>query len=591
MRVPSGLARLSLVLSVTAAAAAPASAGDVGMLVLEGPLAEKPSPFSWLTGDTGATLRGVIDAIDAAAEDDLDGLVIRLKDAQLTTAQIEELGQAMQRFRDSGKRLHVFAEFFTAPEIMLASFADEAILQAGGATMFTGLHMEEMYLADMFAWVGVEPDFVQVGDYKGASESMMNAQPSPKWDAHLNEFLDDVYGNMRRIVSRGRGLSDEQLDDAMRQSFLADGKAAIATGLIDAEVDLPVLGDHLAQAYGSEIEWTDVEPESAESPIDTSNPFAIFSVLSKTPDHSPTRPTIAVLHINGTIVDGDSQPAGLFGQGNTVGSRTIRNTIETIRDEDLIKGVVVRINSPGGSAIASEVMWQGLRRLAETKPVWVSVGDMAASGGYYLAVGGDRIYANTSSIVGSIGVVGGKLATRGLMEDKLHINIVPRSRGPLAGIMGASSPWSDTERAAVRHAMQETYDLFLSRVTAARSGIDVSRTAEGRIFIGARAVELAMVDEIGTLDDAIVDLAADRGLDTYDVMDFPGPKGFEEFLEESFGGFVRSPAAGVRSQFYGVLEAAVGPRAWPAVRDALNALALLRDQPVVLTAPRAIIFR
>ena len=582
----------AIALCAGAAFAVPAAHGaESGMLELEGSLTERPSPFAWLTGDTSPTLRSVIDAIDEAADDrSMDGLVVRLKDAALNTAQIEELGQAMDNFRATGKKIHIFAEFYMGQEILISSFADEAIMQSGGATLFTGLHMEEMYLADMFAWAGIEPDYIQVGDYKGASEAYMNAEPSPAWDAHLDSFLDSMYETMRGHIMSGKDMSGAELDDAMRKAFLGSGASAIESGLIDATVDLPLLEAHLADQYGSEIDWVEVEPEGAESQIDTSNPFAMFSILSSTPDYTPTRPTIAVLHIDGVIMDGDSQPAGFLGQGGSVGSRTIRNTIETIRDEDLIKGVVVRVNSPGGSAIASEVMWQGLQRLSETKPVWVSVGSMAASGGYYIAVGGDKIYANPSSIVGSIGVVGGKLATGGLM-DKVHVNVVERSRGPIAGIMSATAPWNETERQVVREAMVETYEQFVGRVTTARPNVDPSTSAEGRIFVGSDALELNMIDEIGTLADAVGDLAEAQGLSRYDIMDYPGPKGFEEFIEESFGGIIQSPAASIELPLAAMIEKAVGPHAWPAVRDGINAMALMRDRHVLLTSPRVLIFR
>jgi protease-4 len=315
----------------------------------------------------------------------------------------------------------------------------------------------------------------------------------------------------------------------------------------------------------------------------------LLETLFEGPKHEPVKPTIGVIHIEGPIMDGDSSPGGLFG-GATTGSRTIRNALEDLRDQDLIKGVVVRINSPGGSAIASDVIWQGVRRVAEEKPVWVSVGSMAASGGYYIAVSGDKIYVNDNSIVGSIGVVGGKFAMGGLY-DHLKINIVERTRGPRAGLLSAVEPWNKRQKEAVRERMRDVYDRFTSRVTAGREGIDLDKTAEGRLFTGDLAVELKMADKKGTLDDAIADMARVLNLRDYDVMDYPGPKSLDDLLNQMFGGMASAPS--LRPErielLAETLRAAVGEGSWPMVRDVLTGLMLLRDEPVLLIVPRAIV--
>src|SRR5690606_18359825 len=201
-------------------------------------------------------------------------------------------------------------------------------------------------------------------------------------------------------------------------------------------------------------------------------------------------------------------------------------------------------NSPGGSAIASESIWLGLERIAESKPVWVSVGSMAASGGYYIAVAGERIYVNPSSIVGSIGVVGGKPVLGGTY-DKRNINVVSRDRGPAASLMSTVEPWTEQQRTLVRERMTETYELFVERVKAGRRDIEIEKTAEGRLFAGRKAIELNMADRLGGLDVAIRDLAEELSLaeGRYDVMHYPGPKSIEEMLQEMLGGFGLSAPA------------------------------------------------
>lgn len=561
---------------------------EVAMMEIQGSLAEQPSPLAWLeASDSFSTLTGVVNALhDLADDSSADALVIRLKDASLATSQIQEIGAAIREVQASGKKVHIYAENYGNGEILLGSYADETILQAGGAVSLSGLYMEEMFLKDALNWIGVKPDMVQVGDYKGANEMYMRSEPTEAWDQNINQLLDSIYAGMRSTLKSNLDINDAQLDAAMEAGWLADGDAAVQSGLIDTVLDLPLLTEHLEATYRDEIAWSDLEPE-ASTALDPSNPFAMLRMLTTPPDHTPKGQTIAVLHVVGTIIDGESTAGGMLG-GESVGSRTIRRALEDILAEDLIKGVVVRIDSPGGSAIASEVMWQGLRRVAEEKPVWISVGSMAASGGYYTAVGGDKIYVNPASIVGSIGVVGGKFSM-GELYDKLHINIVPRTRGPQAGLFSSVDPWNDRERAFVRAKMTETYNLFVSRVEAGRPGINIARTAEGRLFTGNLAIELGMADEIGSLDDAVTDLAESLGMSRYDVMNYPAPKSFDEVIGEMLGGFVTAP---VRSEL-GIATAVrelLGERAWRQVSNAGRALLNFRQEPVQAVMPQIMLF-
>ncbi|MBL8760573.1 MAG: S49 family peptidase, partial [Phycisphaerae bacterium] len=212
-----------------------------------------------------------------------------------------------------------------------------------------------------------------------------------------------------------------------------------------------------------------------------------------------------------------------------------------------------------------------------------------ASGGYYCAVAGDKIYVNPSSIVGSIGVVGGKIAMQGLY-DTLKVNVVTRSRGPRAAMFRSTAPWSPDELAVVRGKMKETYDLFTSRVTAGRKGIDLGKTAEGRLFTGSVAVGLKMADKVGGLSDAIADMADSLSMSDYEVMDVPGPKPLDEVIRDAMKGFASSPVRGAALEpLAGVIREAVGPHAWPSLRDGVNAMMLLRERGVVLVTPSVIV--
>ncbi|MEQ8770599.1 MAG: signal peptide peptidase SppA [Phycisphaerales bacterium] len=581
-------ALMGLLAAATPAVATP----SVAVIEIEGTPAARSAGMSWL-GEEASTLRDYVETFDTVAYDDeFDGLVIRLKDSALGITQVEELGAAMLRVRDAGKKVHVFAEGYGPGEVMLGSFADEVIVQSGGMVSLPGMHMEEMFLADTLSWLGVEAQLVQVGDYKGANEQMTRSGPSDAWDQNIESLLDGLYESQRMIVGEGRGLDTDALDQAMAVAWWADADDAINAGLIDAAVDLPEIRDHLASTYGDKPRWVK-NPYTIESTLDTSNPFALMTEIfgAGAAKNVIEGPSIAVLHISGTIIDGDSSSGGLLGGGNSVGSRTIRNTIEEILREDDIKGVIVRVDSPGGSAIASEVMWQGIQRLKEEKPVWVSVGSMAASGGYYVLSAGDKVYVNPSSIVGSIGVVGGKYAM-GDLYDKLKINVVERSRGPAAMLNSTARPWTESEQDLIRQKMTETYELFTDRVAAGRPGIDLSKTAEGRLFVGRDAVGLNMADEVGGLDDAIADMAAHIGLSTPDIVEYPLPPTFEEMLEQMLGGFVQAPALAQRQgELVEALRMLLGEQRFAAVRDSLAAFTLLRDENVLLVSPRAIIIR
>jgi protease-4 len=566
----------------------------VGWLEISDAPTERPSDLAWLLGnEDNPTLRELVDAIEGVADDDsLKGLVIRVKDAHLTSAQVQELGGAIRHVRDAGKKVNVFAETFETAEFLLGSYADHVACQKGGEVSLPGIYMEEMFLADALAWAGVKANYVQIGDYKGASEQMARGTPSKEWDQNINQLLDGLYANVRKGVMEGRKLDGAQLDAAMNELWMADASEAVKARLIDAEIDLPAYDDFLNTQYGEKVSIESISAgEAGELHADTVNPFGMLALLSKTPEHKPKGPALAVLHIDGAIIDGDS--TGGFSGGGEVGSRTIRNALEDILKDTNIKGVVVRIDSPGGSAVASEIIWQGVRRVADVKPVWVSVGDMAASGGYYIAVSGDKIFVDPSSIVGSIGVVGGKLSMQGLY-DKLKINVVGRARGPHAAMFSSASNWSDADTALVRQKMTATYDLFTKRVAAGRKGIDLTKTAEGRLFTGTNAIEMKMADEIGGLDDALEKLGSvvvPSG--EYEVFDYPTPRPLAEVMSDMAQGMGGIP--GLKAPLHAKLSEAVrevvGRRVFEQLKAPLDAMVQMREGKVLLISPRVLIVR
>lgn len=575
----------------------------VAFLTLDGALASRSEPArALLDDDAPPAILAVVDSIRAVAGDPrVSGLVIQLKYPTLLSTDVEELSEAVAFVRGAGKPVHVFSYSYGPAELGLAASADRVLLQSGGEVSLPGAHMEEMFFADALAWAGVKADFVQIGDYKGASESLVNSRPSPQWDQNINALLDSLYAAARERLKRGRGLDDSALDAAMSSCFYADADAAIKAHLVDEDLDRMELDSLMERTFGRNFDWTDDIAEtiraSGRRDLKSMGLFEAFAQVARLlgGDEGPrtARETIAVLHIDAEIVDGESGSGGLLGGGPAVGGSTIRQALADIEDDPHIKGLIVRVDSPGGSAVASELMWRGIRRVAQKMPVFTSVGSMAASGGYYVAVAGERIFVSPSSIVGSIGVVGGKLAMGGLYE-KLKINVVERSRGPLGGIEGSLRPWTDRERDLVRRQMKQTYDLFASRVVAGRAGIDLAKVGAGRLFAGRDAVTLKMADEIGGLAVAVDRMAERLGLapGTYDTVDYPAPLTLGDVLRESVGaGMVTSPAPAGASAIRAAAVEVFGERAWRQLRSQVGALLQLRRSPVVLASPRVFVVR
>lgn len=567
----------------------------VTMITLDESPREKPGKLDWLMGSLKhPTLRQMVDAIDDVAEDDeAAGLLIRVRDAKLSLTQIEEIGAAMKRVRAAGKHVQVFAENFGLHEVMLGSYADGVLGQRGGGVAVSGIYTEEMYLADTLAWAGVKADMVQIGAYKGANEQMTRSAPSPEWSTNIDQLLDTLYASARQPILEGRHFTSAKLDSVMSQTWLADMGDAEKLGLIDKQVDLPELTDALGEMYAGKVELSDTEVgDAGELNPETMNPFAIMSMLKKAPESAPKGPAIAIVHVDGAIIDGDSSEGGFMGGGG-VGSRTIRNALEDIGDNDNFKGVLLRIDSPGGSAIASEIMWQGLKRLGAKKPVWVSVGGMAASGGYYIASAGERIFVSPSSIVGSIGVVGGKYSMKGLY-DTLKVHITSRSRGPMAGMFASDREWSPDELASVRAKMTQTFDQFKARVAAGRPKADLAKTAGGWLFSGQKAIDMGLADQIGGEREALDALAAKVGLgEDYDVCEFPAPRPLGEVIEDAMQGFgtSRSPVAGVSADVFAGLRAMLGEETWRQVAPSIAGMMQLRREPVLLLSPTTVVFK
>jgi protease-4 len=317
-----------------------------------------------------------------------------------------------------------------------------------------------------------------------------------------------------------------------------------------------------------------------------SNPWSLFAAMAKKPE--PTgKPSIALVYLDGVITDGEGG-SGMLG-GSIAGSDDLRKALRTAaRDED-VKACVIRIDSPGGSALASEVIWQAARRVAMKKPLIISVGSMAASGGYYVASAGERIFAEPSAIVGSIGVVGGKFVTHDLF-DKIGLSTETFSKGRNADLFSNSKPFDERQRKMVTQWMKQTYDQFTARVMSTRGKKikDIDDVARGRIFAAKQGKELGLVDEIGGLQSAIA-YAADKAElsdGEYEVRILPAAKTIADYFYGSTD--AKTPMQPKVSIDLASILAPLDRASRRLVTQRLDALRLLQRRPVVLVSPYVI---
>jgi len=327
------------------------------------------------------------------------------------------------------------------------------------------------------------------------------------------------------------------------------------------------------------------------------NPMMMLAALMQDPVTTTTGPTILVIHANGTIISGDSEVGGgLGGGGDSIGSRTIDEMLADALEDDNVKGVVLRLDSPGGSALASEVMWQAIRAFGEEKPIVCSVGAMAASGGYYIASACDEILVEPRAIIGSIGVVAGKLNLKGLY-DKVGIGIHTRSRGPNASLLSSVDNFTDAERNKLKDSMQLVYEQFRDRVATGRGTRlkDLDAVDEGMLFTGTQAVKSGMADQLGGVEDAIALVAKKAELkdDRYAVMELPHPVSLATYLESmlSGGGLPFGLSAPQHAATLTAAKQLVGDAAWQQITRSLHGLTLLREERILLLMPQPILVK
>lgn len=556
---------------------------------------EKPADFSLFAQDQAAlTLRILIDRMEKARKDDnVRAVLIRLQEGALNLSQAMEVRDELGLLKQAHKRTFVYSDSYDTDAYVAASGATDICMLEGGDIMIPGVGFETMFAKGLLDKIGVKADFVQIGEYKGADEEYTRTEASDELKGELNKLADSLYAQIIDTISKSRGLQPDKVK-ALVDDSLITGDEAKDNGLVDHLVDIGGMRDLMSDSLGKKFDLAVDYGADQHDDVDLSSPFAFFSMLTRKPVES-TKPGIALIYAEGVIVDGPSN-GGIFDQSGNVGSDTIREALRTAEKDSKIKAVVIRIDSPGGSALASEAMWQAVRRVDKTKPVFISVGSMAASGGYYLASSGDYIFADPTAIVGSIGVVGGKFVYNDLFA-KLGLNSESFARGKNADLFSSDIEWSDQQRQEVTKWMRDTYNQFTRRVMTTRKGKikDIDSVARGRIFCADRAKDLGMIDQIGGIQDALAYAAKQENLAAgeFDVRVLPAPKTLADLLNNGSGSdddsSSRMPIR-ISPETQGLLSI-LGRPVRQALSTELTELMLLQSRPVILASPVIFVVR
>jgi len=482
-----------------------------------------PEDFPPTTTEVAAAIR------KAGSDDRIRGIWLRLDAPSLGWAGIQEVRAALVDFREAGKPCVAYSEAYMTDTYLLASACESVVLAPAGIGMVNGLSSSTTYYAELFAKVGIEPEFEHVGDFKSAIEPYERTEPSPAAEEAANALLDSLWDQWVRLVAEGRGIEPDTLrgwvDDVAMSPYVAQSR-----GLVDAlaypdQIDrhLDRLGEEgwAAALSDDERETTDVELTSVDEYL-----------KGVRAEWSKGARFVGIIHASGPIVSGTAE-GGLFGS-QVIADRTMSRWIREAREDDRIVALVLRIDSPGGSGLASDLIWREIERFSATdRPVVVSMANAAASGGYYIAASADHIFAQPGTITGSIGVFGGKFSVRGTY-DKLGIAETTYQRGELADLFSLTEPFSEEGRSVYRKFLQDFYDRFLEVVA---DGRDLEReavheVAQGRVWTGEQALERRLVDELGGLDDAVAKAAELAGETSPGRVRWPKRKGFVEVLLE-----------------------------------------------------------
>ncbi len=473
------------------------------VLRLAPPLDEIRAPSRPWSGERPVSLIEALRCLESAAGDPrLHGVCLRLAGAPHGLAAAASLRRAVDAVRAAGKDVVAYGDRLSAAAYWVATGASQIWLPETGSLDLVGLRSEGVFLGGLLSRLDVRPEVIRMGTHKTAAETFTREQMSPEQREQIEAYLDDLYQALVEAVASGRGLSESSVRDRIDAGPYGVA-AACEAGLIDG-ARFP---DEVEVALAERATETrnESDPDGRARWIDARTYYALHVGDAGWRPLGPDLPHVAYLSLGGTIRRG-GWPFGSGVDG-------LRALIERLRRDPAVRAIVLRVHSPGGDALASDLLWRALHLAARDKPLVVSMGEVAASGGYLAAVAGHTLLAEAPTLTGSIGVVGGKLDLSGLYE-RLGIGRDGAERGRRAGILSDARGFTPDERSALRKEMRAIYEVFLRRVGTGRSlpREAVERVAEGRVWSGARARGLQLVDALGGPLEALREARARAGI-------------------------------------------------------------------------------
>ena len=491
----------------------------------------------------------ILHAIDIAKEDDdIKGISLNNNFIMAGLAQTQAIRKALQDFKGKGKFIYAYADFYTQKDYYLASIADSVFINSVGLLDFKGLSSEVLFYKDLQEKTGIKMEVIRHGKYKSAVEPFLENEMSEANRTQIKELMGSLWNSMVSEISEGRNISEADLN---RIADTLGGRSphyAKQNGLIDEVLFYDQYESKLRKALGLEGD-VDLNYVSLDDYVKRSNK----KIKKKGKDK------IAVVFAQGEIFYGEGGP-------NIIGQVIITKALVKAREDEAVKAIVLRVNSPGGSALTSDIIWREVELAKEKKPVIVSMGNVAASGGYYIAVGAHKIFAEPTTITGSIGVFGTVPNIHGLAGE-IGINAEQVGTNKNSVDYSFFEPMSDEFRNVVQEGVENTYKTFLQRVAQGRniSVAEADSMAQGRVWSGVDAKRLGLIDELGNLEDAISEAAKMANLKEYGIKKLPKYKsGFERMLEDLSG-------AGVKAKEK-LIQEEIGIEAYTILKDVKSAM-------------------
>lgn len=472
-----------------------------------------------LMGGVGSqrSFPALLEAMDSAFNDEeIDSIVLDLSGGpSFSMPQIEELCNALDRGRETNTKTIAWMENSNTSLMAIGSSCNTIFLTETGGVDLYSPSMMPIHFKTAMDLFGIEASVIRVGDFKGAVEPFMLPQMSDHLRGHYMAMLDSMNRYPVERIAKGRNIEAETVRQ-LQGTRIFTAKQALESGLVDVLAQHGTLEETIEDIFDGSVEWTRPGKKRRQQV----NPFQIFTELfAPTREKKIPENSIAILHLTGEIVDGDTATPG------SMVSEPAAKAINKLAENESVAGVVIRIDSPGGSATASEVIRLALENLAKKKPMVYSMGNLAASGGYWITCTGKPIYASEGTITGSIGVFGMKLSFGSALKQ-YGIHIDPVALDESATMMLPNRGWNEAEMARLQGTVDEVYDDFITRVSESRD-IPQKRVREiagGRVWSGGQAVELGLVDAIGGIDDAIAHIKQEAELEgEISIVHRPGP--------------------------------------------------------------------